>query len=396
MKVMHVIPIIAHAAGGTSTAFIEIIESLRTTGGRVQPVAVTTKLAASDPTLAKINGHESGIWWFGESNAGFSGGDLTKLVLDVLARERPRVVHLHGLWNPSMVKAAQAARRAGAAVVWQTHGMLVREALLHSQWKKRLFLVLGLGRELRNADAAIFTSEYERDTSRLSLLGARTRRVVLPLPVNAPFFEAELPALRARGRELLGLHDESPTLVFMGRLHKVKRVALTIRALAQASATLPKARLVLVGDGDDEHVAGLRALAEELGVLPRVVFAGFRSGMDKWATLAAGDALIINSEFENFGYVIVEALLAGTPVVMTDNLSLAEQVRAAGAGAVSAPEATALGQAAARLLTDPDRQAMGRRGRNWVLGTFSREAMGRQLCEFYESIVSATPSTTRQ
>jgi glycosyltransferase involved in cell wall biosynthesis len=289
--------------------------------------------------------------------------------------------------------------------------MLVRAALQHKRLKKRAFeIALGLGEALRNASAVIFTSEIERDTSDLSRLGppARTSREVVPLPVAIPGSERDLPSLRQAGRArwlateandpgrtLLGGESQvdlnTPLLVFMGRLHPVKRVDLTLKAFALARESSPDARLLLIGKGEDDYTRWLKAESERLGVAPALRWAGWLHGRDKLQALAAGDALVLNSEFENFGYAIVEGLVMGTPVVVTENLSLAPAIAEIGAGASAAAEPRALADAMLRILSRPDdaRREMGLRGRHWVEAQFSRQAVGTRLATLYTQLAGS-------
>ncbi len=415
--VLHVTESITAAAGGTSTAFVELIEALRTRdaahGGpgdwRVR--ATAGPLPAGDEAASWIAGHEKGLWTFTGPPGKLRPGHLAAAAIGAIERGEVQVVHLHGLWLIDLVAIARAAQHRGVPVVWQPHGMLVRGALQHKRLKKRVFeVVLGLGTALRGASAAIFTSDNERDTSDLSRLGppTRTRQEVLPLPVAIPTGERELSALRQAGRvrwlateandpgrTILGGESQvdlnTPLVVFMGRLHPVKRVDLTLRAFALARQDLPDARLLLIGHGDEDYARMLRDEANLLGISAAVRWAGWLHGRAKHEALAAGDALVLNSEFENFGYAIVEGLVMGTPVVVTDNLSLAPAIVEIGAGASAAAEPRALADAMLKVVRHaPDaRREMGLRGRHWVEAQFSREAVGTRLAALYSQLAGS-------
>jgi glycosyltransferase involved in cell wall biosynthesis len=411
LRVVHVTESIAASAGGTSTAFVELVESLLTQPDRVSVRALTTHLPASDEAANWIAHHSAGTWAFAPGAGRFKGGALAAAATAMMDAGEVDVVHLHGLWLADLVDIARAARRRGIPVVWQPHGMLVQAALARSRMKKTAFrMMTGAGRALRSSAAAVFTSETERDTSRLSWLGSRTRREVVPLPVPVAMRDDQLAAVRRAGRKRWLADDEAdpgrtlvngspqpdlntPLLVFMGRLHPVKRLELAIPALALVRRHSPTARLLLIGDGDPVYAQGLRDLARSHGVEDALVFAGWLNGPDKWQALAAGDTLLIQSEFENFGYAIVEALVAGTPVVATDNLSLAAAVAEVGAGQTACATPEGIAAAISELLARGDRQEMGLRGRRWVEANFSREAVGSQLVDLYARVVAAKMKT---
>ena len=385
LTALHITESIPASAGGTSLAFVELIEALRTQP-TVRPFACSQALPPSDPALTWITHHEPGLWHWTSPRGKFLPGGLARDARALIDQLRPGVVHLHGLWCPDVVAAALHAQSRGIPTCWHPHGMLVREALSRSAIKKAIFKRLGLARALGNAAACIFATQGELDGSDHAMLGAATLREVIPLPVKMEIGLEDRPALRAAGRARLNLPDAAPVTVFVGRLHPVKRVDLTLAAFAHARATVKGAHLLLVGDGEPEYTAMLRRHAAELGITPAVTFAGWQSGRHKWQCLCAADALIINSEFENFCYALVEALIAGTPVVMTNNLAMAPQAASAGAGVTAPADPVSLGDALARLLLSADAPAAGARGRSWVAANFSRGAVGEKLAALYATI----------
>ncbi|MFN0012049.1 MAG: glycosyltransferase [Phycisphaerales bacterium] len=390
LRVLHITESIPASAGGTSTAFVEMVEALLTQGAACQVHAAIQPVPEGDEARSWIAHHPPGTWHVTGPRGGLLAAGMAASVRALVNSWNPSVVCVHGLWCTDTVAAALHAQAKGVPVVWHPHGMLVRAALRHSPLKKAVFKTLWLARALRHAAAVVFTSENERETSDLAMLGEGTRRVVLPLPVNIDTAEDDLAALRAEGRAALGLHESVPLVSFIGRLHPVKRVELSIAAFAAARACAPDARLVLIGSGDDVYVATLRALAARLGVEGAVVFAGWKNGREKRAILAAADVMILNSEFENFGYAIVESLGLGTPVVCSENLSLAAEMVRAGAGRSAPGEPAALGAALAAVLAMPphERRAAGVRGRRWVVESFSRQAVGARMVELYRALLA--------
>jgi len=101
--------------------------------------------------------------------------------------------------------------------------------------------------------------------------------------------------------------DVAPLLLVLARLEEVKGIDVALNALIGC----PKAYLWIAGDGALE--AKLRALAENLGVAQRVRFLGWRD--DREAVLKTADICLVPSRYEPFGNVVVNAWVAGTPVI---------------------------------------------------------------------------------
>ena len=100
-------------------------------------------------------------------------------------------------------------------------------------------------------------------------------------------------------------------LVHVGKFKKEKDHATLIRAYAASQRRVP---LVLVGTGPEQD--DCRALAAELGVADRVIFAGFQP--NPYPYIAHAGCMVLSSRFEGCPLVIGEALALGVPVISTD------------------------------------------------------------------------------
>lgn len=104
---------------------------------------------------------------------------------------------------------------------------------------------------------------------------------------------------------------EEPFLLHVGRLDmRQKRHDILLKAYKKANLSQ---KLVILGQGEDEEK--IRKLIEELNLKDRVSLPGFSANPYAW--IARADLLILSSDFEGFGRVLVEALALETPVVST-------------------------------------------------------------------------------
>lgn len=115
-------------------------------------------------------------------------------------------------------------------------------------------------------------------------------------------------------REELGIPLRAPVVGIVANLRSVKGIDVFLRAAGFVRDSLPEARFVIVGDGEEE--AGLRGLAGELGLELRTYFLGRRR--DVFRVLGALDVAVLSSHSESLSNSIVEYLAAGVPVVCTD------------------------------------------------------------------------------
>lgn len=131
----------------------------------------------------------------------------------------------------------------------------------------------------------------------------------------------------SQAREALGLPTQGWIVGNAGRLHPDKDQATLLRGFAQALPRLPEqARLVIMGEGRLE--APLKQLAVELGIADRVTFSGQVPGASRY--FRAFDVFALSSDHEPFGMVLLEAMVAGVPVIATACGGAREVVEGAG------------------------------------------------------------------
>ena len=105
------------------------------------------------------------------------------------------------------------------------------------------------------------------------------------------------------------------TIVFLGRLVSRKGCAQLIEAFELVSGHLPQARLIIGGDGPERQK--LEALSGKLGVTDKVEFRGFLGEQQKFELLAGAQIACFPSLYgESFGIVLIEAMAAGSGVVL--------------------------------------------------------------------------------
>jgi glycosyltransferase involved in cell wall biosynthesis len=177
-----------------------------------------------------------------------------------------------------------------------------------------------------------------------TLMRARPEQVVVI--DNACLFQADVNrlasardnAMRVRaGRRWLGI----------GRLVPQKNFALLIEAFSRIAAQ--DDQLTIVGEGAER--AALEARARQLGIADRVTMPGHAADITPY--LADADALVVSSDYEGLGIVVIEALAAGLPVVATDcSVNMASLIKNAGV-LVPVRDADQLGKAMVAVAKTP-------------------------------------------
>jgi len=108
--------------------------------------------------------------------------------------------------------------------------------------------------------------------------------------------------------------SKEPILLSVGRLHQQKNFSLVIRAYHLFQRGYPKSKLWVVGDGPLRPK--LVNLVKELGLENKVKFFGWQKNPERFYRKA--DLFVFASNWEGFGWVILEAMNQALPVVATD------------------------------------------------------------------------------
>lgn len=189
---------------------------------------------------------------------------------------------------------------------------------------------------------------------------------------------------------------DAPILLTVARLVPHKGQDTIIHALAVLSDEFPDLRYVLVGEGHDE--ARLLALAVDLRVADRVVFAGALTDAELPEAYATSTVYVgpsrVDKEInvEGFGISFLEASSSGLPVLAGDSGGVRSAVRDGETGLVIPPTNVAAWVAAIReLLRDENmRVAVGRTGREAVVSHYNWDRVARDTRDFTISVVSRT------
>lgn len=168
-------------------------------------------------------------------------------------------------------------------------------------------------------------------------------------------------ARRSELRQELGVSPESLLGIYAGRLAAVKGLDLLLGGLAMLDPAR-RPHLLVVGDGPQQ--AELQRISAQRS-LP-VTFAGFRQNDALIALYAASDFFVLPSQYEPWGVVVAEAMAAGLPVVLSDQVGAAYDLLEEGANGflVRGETADAWHDALERCLSATgDLKAMGERSR---------------------------------
>jgi glycosyltransferase involved in cell wall biosynthesis len=290
---------------------------------------------------------------------------LARKQLDkIIAEVKPDIIHTHTFKAGYVIRM----KKQSVPVIHTFHGHLLDDPEF-SGFKSKI--IVELERKFAKSSAKLVTvGRRVADELLEQKIGHRAQFVNIP-----PGVVAVKVAPKAQALANLNLEDSGAPIV--GWIARVTGVKNPMRALEVADA-LPDTRFVMAGGGDQlEQVKS--AAPSNVSVI------GWADAAD---LLGAADIILSTSENEGMPVAIIEAQLAGKPVVATDVGSVSEVILNHETGIVTNKNAGSIASAIESLILDKaTRDEMGRLATARAQALFSVDRMINAHIELYKSIV---------
>ena len=370
MKILHTIGGFGAKSGGTSTCTYDLISSIHNLADAPQLDILTPDVVDKEDRLMG----QGERWIKAVPNDYRTPMRFSKNLKEYIERSDYDIYHTNGMWMYVNHITCSIARSKGKPYVITPHGMLYPEALARSAWKKQLMRKVWFDKDIREASCIHVTCEDE--LRHLRDLGYKGAVALIANPVGVPDWAEQLSAQRFKDPASFG------RVAFLGRLHPRKKVENLLYGVSLCKSD--NVEVYIMGKGEELYERYLRAEVQRLGISERVHFLGFLRGKEKFERLASVDALFVPSDMENFGMIIPEALIVGTPVMASLGTPW-KVLNENGCGWWSDNSPKSIAKVIDELYAMPaeTRAEMGKRGREYVLNTFASEKIAHDMADLY-------------
>ena len=257
------------------------------------------------------------------------------------------------------------------------------EQLLYTtdEYEKNLFRevdhVIALSKHMRN----FLCDEYQLYPKKISII---------------PNGLKDVSVKRLNNRDLLRknwyLSEKEFLILFVGRLHSIKGLTFLIRAFRKTLEKIPDCRLIIAGSGNYDTY-----FKEAYGIYPKVTFTGLLRKKELIELYQIADIGVIPSLYEPFGYVAIEMMMHGLPIIATATSGLNEVVD--DACGIKIPiikcdenteiDTNLLAEKIENLLQQPDEAKQYKKNaRKKYEEQFSSEVYGENMIDFYNNLIS--------
>ncbi len=354
MRVLQVVPTLS--AGGAETLVAELALALARRGHQVGVALLAGARGTRGKELAgKLE--QAGIPVSGQTLHSMRRPHGTLSLVQAIRSFRPDVMHSH-LYSADLILAAVNAMTARQRIIRTIHNTSIQGTRSRAgTWLLDRLYATSVACGERVADAYV---DYFRGAQKSALVTVRNG--VAPSNTHA-HEDGDTNAVAVAGaqrtllRASIGIAADAFVYVHVGALRgrtlassqKAHDVLLGAFAQLCAHPAAAHAHLLLIGDGELREAA--QQFAQTLQISKRVTFAGVLDNVPRW--LEAADTFVFPSRYEGLPVALIEACMAGLPVIASALPEIAEVFGATGYSAAPVDEPLGFASAMLDCLLDP-------------------------------------------
>ena len=331
MRILHVITSMDPSYGGPSEGVRNLAHCLRSLGHSWEVVCL------DDPQAGFLANESIPVHALGKSRKPWSYHPDLKNWLEYNLPRFDGVI-LNGLWQYPGYVMSRFAQYPGAPPFFvYPHGMLdpwfqKAEGRRLKAIRNWIYWKLIEHNVINRAKAVLFTCAEEKRLASTTFSSYHPQNEInVGYGVSDPpaFMEQMTDAFTQKCPDL----QRASYYVFLSRIHPKKGIDLTIKAYAATYHASPVTHpssiphLVIAGPGlETEYGRAMQKLAADLCPPVHVHWPGMLTGDAKWGALYGAEAFVLNSHQENFGIAVVEALSCATPVLISNQINIWQEI----------------------------------------------------------------------
>ena len=300
---------------------------------------------------------------------------------DIIKSKKIDLMHIH-MWNPASCRyALMVANKYNIPTVVTEHDPFELTGL-KGYIKNKL---------IRNVKKIIAVSDANKQALSKLFPSLSNRLVTIHNGIDVTWFESQLLSfsegkIKEFREKTFGVSQDYKIILTVAELHKRKGIKHLIKAMPAILEANKKVKLAIVGTGPARKDLEQLALAE--GVTNDTSFLGFRKDIPH--LMASSDIFVLPSEKEAFGLVLLEAGIAGLPVVASKVGGIPEIIRDGINGTLVPPKnPTKLAQAILEIFNDDfKRKSYIEEGYKHVKSKFDAKLMAKNTSSVYDEVLN--------
>lgn len=291
------------------------------------------------------------------------------------------VIHIHNYRSYQNIAVRKFAMKFGVPYIIQAHGTVL--PIFAKIWLKKLYDFFWGNKVLQDASQLIALTSVESD--QYIQMGVKKEKIVM-IPNGIVIFDFEQlnQTMIETFFERYSIPQNKKILLFIGRLHRIKNLALLIDALNELIKTGENVILIVIGD-DWGSMEDNKNKVHDLHIEKSVFFLGFVTRLEKFIAYKSSDVFILPSVYDAFPITVLEAWMCGIPVIVTSGCCMRDVVKEA--GCVVDLDYLLLSNTIRTLLNDYDlKTTLIENGMHFVKERYTWDKVIVEMLEVYENL----------
>ncbi|MER1954317.1 MAG: glycosyltransferase family 4 protein [Desemzia incerta] len=233
---------------------------------------------------------------------------------EIIETEQFSIIHCHTPIGGVLTRlAARKVRESGTKVVYTAHGFHFFKGAPLKNWAIFYTIEKMLS---KYTDCLITINQEDYSAAHFHKFKTKIIEMIPGVGINPLKFRPVTESKRKYLRQQYGYEDEEFILIYVAELSYRKHQDMLISMMPKLLETVPTARLLLVGDGDQDKLYEYHSLIHELGIEDQVNMLGFRRDVNDLMSLS--NVVVSASRQEGLPVNVLEAMSIGLPLVVTD------------------------------------------------------------------------------
>jgi glycosyltransferase involved in cell wall biosynthesis len=292
------------------------------------------------------------------------------------------LVHIHSVFLWPTLIAARIARKHSIPYIISPRGMLVKDLLFKKSFLKKIVWILLFERKnILGASCLHVTSKLEADEIK-KFFFIKSRKIInIPNGISKTDQKLDLKEKFEYDERLKKIGDY---ILYVGRISWKKGLDRLIESMTH----IRDINLIIAGNDEENYTKVITKIIQDNRLENRIILWGGVNEMQRSYLMQNAKLFVLTSYSENFGNVILEALLERCPVALTEDVGLYEMIVRAQAGTHLSKLSKKIGEEINFALRIPEHlKSMSKKGYELVSKEFSWSSVAKQMDIAYKAVI---------
>jgi glycosyltransferase involved in cell wall biosynthesis len=296
------------------------------------------------------------------------------------------VIHTHSIFCFSNLPAAYYAKKFGVPLVFSPHGTLYKWSLeAKKRWIKRIYLFLFKKYEL----GGIIHFATENEKQNIGLKTLKNGCYVLPLGIDTQKQSDYLGM--EKFYDLFPFAKGKKVILYLARIHPKKGLDVFLLKIADILKENPDWVIVVAGYAKEkDFLKKLKKLVSDFDLQKQVFFLEEVDELVKQSLFQYSDVYTLPSHTEDFGISTIEAMSAGLPALISENVGTSDYIRKGNAGIIYTLDKNSICRAFKEIMDDEKRKKKSENAKKLALDIYDWRKITKRQIEIYENIIEKT------